>query len=635
MKESNDEAKKIKQSSEQFKTDTIETDDLIFEINGQQESFHELEERLRREGKLVGEDEEEEKSRLLKERYSLVASNMPSLYRLGEKSFFDSDLMEQVKTDVERIETFVRRSALKPLTPEILESMLKGYCAAAASCKRYIEKRTSQSTKAQRRRAKVEEALEELQAGAVLLTQAVTALKNGDPDAPHNLVELLGLKENEYDLPKEEGAQQAKAKKEKTGKLSSDGKEALKILNMLKAPSVLIADNYMDSNKREMADMFIKLEQELALFPKDAVYAAYVKVGDQEVRLVQESDNSLSIEEGGFTYSLKLTAHLISDTIREDATNNIDLYGRANTLKVCQEVKVQDQDKTPGELSRDNLLLQNVIMKLGKCRRDQLANATTLQLRETAIKLVRGKKVDIKTFLDKLDENKALTVNSMTVEQNVKAYRKMSKNQVDSMVSFKENIFAPKEAEKNNWEPDEQKIIDLAADLVFSKDSVETDDYKLKPKERIKKVLVENREVMSMLVKDVLDCDRRKAKRDKFRKEIRKEFEDLKAELRKAEQEIADMDAGKISKKYEGGLFSFLRSATGRYDDTVEKRGELIKEIAEKQERLLQIEEQFSEIDKSVKDIVPEPKLDITFDENGAPVVSIKKQEEKKEEKEE
>ncbi|MBQ1547926.1 MAG: hypothetical protein IIZ61_05990 [Lachnospiraceae bacterium] len=565
--------------------------------------------------------EEDAREIRLSEGIKAVNENLPDFFSsrkdlLGDKSFRDSDLMSKIKDDVTRIDDAIKSYELKNITAEAMEDLSVKYELAIISCRKYLDKRHSTRSRGMERRARVEAVYERLLAESAFLGYTRLDFQDVEKrmDIPATFAELFGI---DNPLP---AAKVEKTERPVQVKLSGAAEKVKSILNMEKLPSSRVKGRTRSSKKAEEANLIISIEKALRTFPMDDVYVTTINVDDEEVRLVQKSDNSLYIEENGNLVKLDLTASIITDRIRSDVMKNDELFGMKAALDIVDRISVNNAGKNAGLISRDDAVLQEVILKHADITRDMLSNVPTEQLKYMARMLLRNNKKgkqNIDAWLDRMDKYRDETVLTAKDVQLVDSYRNMNKEQVESHITINENVFAPKVVkEKKKWTEDEEKVKDLISDLIFSKDSVLSDKYKENPEERVVAVLRDHADTLALLIGDVFSTGARYDKLHERETEVSKTIAEKETELSETLANIKNMEEHPELKVVEID-YLFFTTTTDMYTPELKKRDDIKAEI----EKLKKEQE---EIKKKIrpKDSAYDPDLfdfdfDFSFDEKG------------------
>ena len=242
-----------------------------------------------------------------KERLMNMRSRGLSYLLLHENSRSDSPEMKEIKFRVGNLERLLAAGKNDIVTPDNFEEIEIACQFALDACNSYVnnpKKRENARKQAVRRRAVA------LAQEAEKLAQKRRELANGEY-AGKTLGEVLNLSERAVAPVYEQRA-------EKPASISKDGQMINKLFSIQFDPEEeLRKAGDSQGAKEQVRDRYLELRRVLKSLPQNRVLVRNVTLLGKRVKLLQRSDNSLSLIEGHQEIRLATTAGLLADRIGE------------------------------------------------------------------------------------------------------------------------------------------------------------------------------------------------------------------------------------------------------------------------------------------------------------------------------
>lgn len=386
---------------------------------------------------------------------------------------------------------------------------------------------------------------------------------------------LKDLREKIEELKKKEEEEKKKRSEKKAGKSKAaaenlaqaeEKKEALPanllvIVNLLSQgtePTSLIKNKkkIKDSEKGVLKDM-LKIFDALKSFKPDTECAKTIRVGGEFVRLCQDEAGNLSLKHKDTLVAFSSNASACMNVISSDVIDNMKLYGDDAVNDIIEETKTDLSQMSRGDLLRTREYTARILHELTGIPMTLFNNVTCEGLKDMALRALA-----VKDSKDKLKQLSVKMKRSVTsINENAKIQHvNTALNQELQKVGYKQSegviLQTEKKKDDNGWDEREQKVRNLAADIVFSRDTWNADGLVEDPAERIRRVLNEHAETIGLIISDQFR-DKKKEPAGLIENMIEKmplfsmgeeELTELKKGIATALEEVRDMVKDKLDK---------------------------------------------------------------------------------------
>ena len=408
--------------------------------------------------------------------------------------------------------------------------------------------------------------------------------------------------------------------------------EELKILVKLLAdgtePASLIKNKKkIKSSDKKMLNEVITIFNALKTFKPMTEEAKTIRVGGAFVRLCQDEVGNLSIKLKDTQITLANTAADCLSVISTDVITNRKLYGDDAVRDIITDCRTDLAEMSRGDLLRTREYSTSFLFEEVGIPRAALNNFDCGELKKLALDAlaVKGSKERLKAFKDKLMAEIKLR-NEKAGDVSINTVLNLELQNVGRKESEGIILEIPEKQEDNEWDEKERKVRDLAADLIFSKDTWVADGLSLNPEERIRRVLIDHAEAIALIVSDQFR-DKKKEPEGLVEKMIEKlplfsmeedELEDFKESIKDALDEIHSFVKTKVDNEIDGDnelaktmaetalktpamLVPLIKNALGDLNENdIERLKKLDKAIDES------VSENMSDIQKTFDDSVDE-----------------------------
>ncbi len=287
------------------------------------------------------------------------------------------------------------------------------------------------------------------------------------------------------------------------GHLPEGLKPIASILSKGAAPSSLfVGKAKLDTADTKLVSDFIRLRDALKDMGLGKDKAKTVRIGKQFVCFYQDRYGNINIESGTGSFPVQFGARQIVDLISDDIINHEDIYGRQALIDVMDDQKTDLKEMDSSDLLHTRQYATTILADRCKVSKSRLSNLSVKQLKEWASRVLEAKTIN-KTFLDAF--NKYLdTANETQKDQKINTV--VNRELLILKTTLDDNVVIKKEEKKeatgNKWDKDEEKVQNFVSDLIYSKDTWVSDSVQMSPKERIKKLLVEHKSAVSLIISD-------------------------------------------------------------------------------------------------------------------------------------
>lgn len=314
-----------------------------------------------------------------------------------------------------------------------------------------------------------------------------------------NRVELERLNES-YRNAKERREQDQKTVGENMEALPKELRPIAEMFSLGKAPTALIKNLKKQSDKdrmflNEALRAMASLDRLSAVSPNVVTVYLFGKC----VRFVTDAYGNLTMRTKEASVSLKPRADEISAVISRDVIENREAYGDDAVRVVLDNQKTDLPGMTRGELLRAREYCARVLHKETGVAMNLMNNVSLTDLKRFALLAMRRNvnrrnlKAEFSEFVD--------TKNKAQSEQNVNSV--LNLELMSTGVELTDGVkLLSEEKEESGWSKEEEMVRDLAADLLFSKDSWIADSTIKTPGERIRGILLEHSAAVALIISD-------------------------------------------------------------------------------------------------------------------------------------
>ena len=401
--------------------------------------------------------------------------------------WWDSDLMEAAKKDVQKLSIELEKIKNIPASKEAIDNILLYYDMAIKSCEDY----TSVKKKNKRYQA-VETVWQCLSYEKSLLL----GLRNGSNELIKGTMgNLLHMSDaSATDVKRKEKVvinPKADVYKESTTMTGDLFKNGFSFEEFFKGKS--------QKEKVKASKAFIELRNALSQFQKGVPDCIDVTVFGKKVTLLQKADNALFVVDDHRMYPLDITANLFHNQIEKEMLNRSELFDKDSLIQLM--ASYNSMNITAGQYLDIRTNLIDYLTKNLELKKDAFNNIRRSDLVELATSLLTGES-DKEKVKEKLN---AITTESKDVETmingveltEIMAINKQREAEIKNRVSMYE---VQVKANDNDWTEEEKKVKNLLADFVFAEDTLIMDENVRNPKEFVRKVLQQNIDALAILV---------------------------------------------------------------------------------------------------------------------------------------
>ena len=400
--------------------------------------------------------------------------------------------------------------------------------------------------------------------------------------------------------------------------LSDSMKTIARLLHSGEAPSSLIKDKKkVTSEEIKLLSEFAEIRKALVNFKEGKTAAATARIQGKFVRFVQNGSGLMFMQVGKTRVPLVYRGDQLSDVIADDIIHNRNLYGDKEAKEVIRVQRTVLEDMTGGELLRARQFCAQVLYDITKVPMNLMNNISNIALKNYAMKaLTSGVNVEklTKEFKDYVNAQ-----NEAQKEKNINTVLNFELQSVGRKLSDGVVMNVQEKEDDSGWSEEERKLRDLAADIVFSRDTWVADGLKKDPGERIKKVLLDHHEALAILISDQFR-DKQKKPEGIIESMIDKlplfgmgegDVDALKAEITKALETVRTMIEEKAEEMAEdsglGGFGKLLAKgvASAKFSD-VKEADKIVMNLLENtdEEHMKKFVEVDAEINKAVTKVM-------------------------------
>lgn len=255
-----------------------------------------------------------------------------------------------------------------------------------------------------------------------------------------------------------------------------------------------------DENAKNIASVYFALRQMSTGEDWADVYLATTKLTFRK-----DENGVLEIKSGRKRISMPYKPEFLMHRIEQDVCKNVDKYGSNLVQDVMQDkfghAYNNSYNEKTANASRAEFL--NIIKQKTGIEADFLRNIPSTELSRMAY-FVLNKKLDekgIKEMVGQDSANQEISLNEQDTLEAVRALEEEKRLHLEEKVVVREATEQVNENEVT-WTKDEKQLIDLFADLIFSKDTWKTDLEKREPADRIRRLMYDNVDLIVKIIKD-------------------------------------------------------------------------------------------------------------------------------------
>ena len=334
-------------------------------------------------------------------------------------------------------------------------------------------------------------------------------------DSVENIVKATTIKKQDmYQKSPQEIEREKNAGKDQTANpqakamgtyLSSLSKQSRGIVEMLlleKQPSSFVKDQEDD-----FAKSLLQLRKALRAFPQGQNYAENVNIMGVNARLEQSESGLCRIlledQAVPLPYSFKKIAdHMERDMVngnKENEKTAEQLYGKENIQSIFRSLDPKEADGA--ELRRIRNLCLIVLTERVGLNSAAFDILSTIDLHRLATQVLSDS-ITKQEVMDYLNDVQEKNQDVITDTETLELLKKMAlqQDEVDKKVVLAPA--KPKELEPYEvpWTPIEQQVKNLLAELIYSTETWTTDELMNKPKQRLRKTLLNHIDAVTTLV---------------------------------------------------------------------------------------------------------------------------------------
>lgn len=299
-------------------------------------------------------------------------------------------------------------------------------------------------------------------------------------------------------------AESLKQAEEKKEALPADLKLLVNLLSEGTEPTSIIKNKkkIKNSEKAVLKDM-LEIFDALKTFKPDTECAKTIRVGGEFIRLSQDEAGNLSLKHKDTVVAFSNKASFCMSVISSDVISNWKIYGDEAVMDIIADTKTELSEMTRGDLLRTREYSAKVLYELLGIPKTLLNNVSCDVLKNMALRALAVK--DSKEKLKELGikQKKSIeTINDNAKIQHINTALNLELQRVGYKQAEGVILQIEEKKDESNWDEREQRVRDLAADLIFSKDTWNADGLILDPAERIRRVLTEHSYAIALIVID-------------------------------------------------------------------------------------------------------------------------------------
>lgn len=406
---------------------------------------------------------------------------------LNEHSYSDSAEMQAVKRDILSLCVFLEENSSKTVSAELMDNTEVMYSLATASCRKYLDNKNPTFKKGKIRKKMVRDLFMSLLVEVELFHIKRSAI---NPEENMTLGEMLGgnrteeIKRPEVEK-KPEQEKPVPAEVLETQRLFSEGYD-------------IAAEIKACKDKRKMAAQYRQLLVTLKGFAPNRVEVLDVELMGKKVRIVQRSDNSLTIVNNGVELPLERNSKLLADKIECAIMGSSQAFGMEMVGELLKGYK--ETAPTSGEHKRIRTNLTTFLAGKTNLVENQFNNTFKEKMVEYVEALIAGTMTGEEIRKEVIEASeKNVFVNGVELSEMVK----ISKSNIDEIrrmvvLEQRENI----EVIPPGWTKEEQDVKNLLADMIFTSNTEQMDESISDPRTFMQRILKQHSAAVLSLQKN-------------------------------------------------------------------------------------------------------------------------------------
>ena len=317
---------------------------------------------------------------------------------------------------------------------------------------------------------------------------------------------ILEEEEQQQDLAGENVYQSAEQAFER---LSGNMKKVAGLFILKTNPSDFIKESG-DEGAREAANLYTAL-RDLSL---NTIGSRKVMFAGEELKVSVNKNGQLQVQAGEETIRTPYSAKYFFKRIELDASHNVDKYGfDANQIILIDTIRDQEKPKDRQKSGADRRIYLNILRSKLKMEAHEFRNVTSSYLAAYANIALVGKITadDLRKIMEDqaialanqpmLNEQDTLEV-IQAIEQREKEQREREQRADAERVVMPEQKNKEADPEEIKWEPQEEKIKNLIADILFVRESWTQDLQQKSSGVRLRETLYKNIDTLKLIIED-------------------------------------------------------------------------------------------------------------------------------------
>ncbi|MBR3307557.1 MAG: hypothetical protein IKI75_09955 [Lachnospiraceae bacterium] len=424
----------------------------------------------------------------------------------------DSVEMQEIKRYARRLDDFLDSERHSMMDNEIFDELDLNLQLVAASCEAYIKN----PKKRENRRKKV---VREYYAAVryqidrmVLIRRAAIERAGGSNDydlsMAYSLETHMGM-DRTADAEAQHNALDRTAPARECS-LSDMSREIQGIAEMF-GEDYKLSDRIAAAKKKERPGLVksaLQVMEELRTIPQDTVAVRNVTIMGVRLRLLQRSDNSVSILDGKREYKLPCSIPTLLDRMEMDMVRNQQYYGNDNMKDFFLRMDFSKYEEGSGEYEFRRQQVCEYLRETTGVELPSLDNIPAEKLRNLALTVSSGLILNTKKeVLDRINEyaDQALTnINTAKAQKSRSYHKEHEKNAVRMPEKHDRWDEAAPETEKD-WNYEEELMVKLFADMISDSQSFSADrttGEKVSKGEALRRRMGRHTEAISAFIKD-------------------------------------------------------------------------------------------------------------------------------------
>ena len=444
--------------------------------------------------------------------------NLSSLLILSEKTLGDSKEMKAVKKGISEIERCLHKEKSTPFTPDNVDYLLNMYDRAILACNYYLDHKspTFGTGKDRYRQVKynmyrlMREA-SEFRIAKELLRSGVISEEKGNNTArtAHQLLVQAKLDKltagNAADAVPEV---REPATDEQVRELGLYGEILYRALSGKEDPADLIArlENSDEDKELDFANqlpvVFTHMVTALRGFKEYKVSSQMYVFEDAVICLMQNAAGQVTLSVGNKSVPIERNSGVLADQLAINIVKNEETYGKKAVENIVQPLVSRDRETFLRDLPLNRQVITTYLSSKTGLAPSKFTNVRADKLREMLSCAYKGE-ARLKELVEKVekDEDAEIMINGTETKELLKETQK-----AENRDAVKEKVTIEKKEQKreeDSWDENEEKIVNMISELIFSYDTWTADEKVKSPGERIKLVLKKHSDALCSLISDM------------------------------------------------------------------------------------------------------------------------------------